>query len=297
MRPIFDIRWTATDLLRTLLDRSAGPDGFLPVQDDLRAPSEFLERGIIAEPILPAELPYDALQRSVPKLYDFRQVARSAEDKRGRAQGTRKLEKITALWLHQTAALIGQPEQFLSVPTQGAVGLDAAAMLLHPLRAYMFAAHDANRFSISIEVTCRAAGIEGAPETFWRSTKEKKGYTKKGKVYPPKLYAELVREASDEQLESTRHLVRYYIEEVERQAEPLRSGGIFVPGIQTIGTHRNSHSSRVSDPGSRIYHEVVLWAIREFGLDEARPVGSGTANPTAWTRQGRVAYSWKVRGY
>lgn len=295
--PFFDVRWTPQDLLRTMLDRTVGPQGVLPVQDDLRAPSEFFQRGIVSEPVLPPELPYDALERLVPQLVDFRQQPRGTDDKRGRPHGTRKLTKVTALWLHQTASLIGHPNQFLSVPTQGAIGMDAEALLLHPLRAYMYAAHSANRFSISIEVACRAAGIEGIPDTFWRSKRERKGYTKNGRRHPPRDYGELVHEATDEQLLSCRHLVRYYIEEVERQAQPLRDSGIFVPGIQVIGTHRNSHSSRVSDPGSRIYHEVVQWAIREFGLDEALPVGSGTPNPTAWTGSDRIPYSWKVRGF
>lgn len=285
----FDIRWTPQDILRTLLDRTAGPLGFLQPQDDF--------------PVVPVpdaapelELPYDVLEQLV-RLVDFRQKPRTREDKRGRAQGTRKLQTIRALWLHQTAALIGHDEQFLSVPTQGAVGLDAAALLLHPLRAYMFAAHAANRFSISIEVACRAAGIEGVAETFWRSKREKNGYKRRGQFIPPKSYAELVREATDDQLETTRHLVRYYVTEAERQCIPLRKDGIHAPGITEIGTHRLSHSSRVSDPGSRIYHEVILWAIREFGLLEASPVGSGRLNPTAWTGHGAEPYSWRVRGF
>jgi len=276
---LLDFRWSPFDLWQTLLDLSVQQGGVLKVQDDL---------GGAAEVGLPAALlPYEKLDALI-NLTDLRQVERSAKHKRGRAHGTRQLAQVTTLWIHQTAALLGSPDRFMSVPAHCGVDLQAGGILMHPLRAYMYHAQKANRFTVGMEVACRAAGIEGDPLTFWRSRKEKKS---------GRFYSELVREATDDQLVTAQHLVAYYIEEVDRQARPLRDQGIDVPGIVAIGTHRNSHKSRTGDPGSRIYEHVVQWAIREYGLQPGPIVGSGVASPTAWTGEGAVRYSGRVRGY
>lgn len=266
-------RWSFYDLWRTAWDRTVQQGGVLAVQDDLVAAAELV-------------LPFDQLD-NVVDLTDYRQRKREAAEKRGRAHGTRDLSGVTALWLHQTAAMLGSPERFLSVPSHAGVDTVARVTLLHPLRAYLYHGHAANRFSIGIEVACRAAGIEGDGRTFWISTKE---------MLSGRVYSQLVHEATDEQIVATRHLVRYYIEEVERQAQPLRAQGLVVPGIRAFGDHRNSHKSRVSDPGSRLHHEVVEWAVREFDLKRGPVVGSGTLSPTVWTGEGNVPYSKKVSG-
>lgn len=295
---LFDFRWTTADLFRTLFDRTPQLGGFLVPQDDLPAANEPPFPTDIPPEVLAdlAELPYDVLD-NVVSLTDFRQRARTNKQKRGRTQGTRPLAQVTALWLHQTAAMLGSPERFLSVPVQGAVDTRAGVTLLHPLRAYMYAAHHANRFSVSIEVACRAAGIEGDPRTFWRSGREKNGYERKGRWIGPKSYSELVHEATDDQLEATRHLVSYYIHEAERQAQIERAMGKNVPGIIAIGVHRNSKDNRSSDPGSRINQEIVQWAIREFDLVPGPIVGSGRPSPRIWTGTGDVRYSGRVSGW
>lgn len=282
MSAILDFRWVPYDLIRNLWDTTVQPGGFLVTQDDLVGEGEQLLVDVGLE-----QIPYDRLAAAID-LTDFRQRPRTIEQKRGRAHGTRDLANVTALWIHQTAAMLGSPERFLSVPVQGGIDTEARGVLLHPLRAYTYHANAANRFTIGIEIACRAAGIEGIPETFWLSGKEKRrGLT----------FADLVHEATDDQLEAARHLVTYYIEEVERQAKPLRAQGLKVPGIIAIGDHRNSSSSRTSDPGSRIHWEVVEWAIREFDLVRGPVVGSGSASPTAWTHEGKIRYNWRVRGY
>jgi hypothetical protein len=282
MSALLDVRWVPYDLIRNYFDKTVQGGGFLVTQDDLLRPSEELvhEVGL-------AKLPYDELAAKID-LTDFRQRPRTPAQKRGIAHGTRDLANVTALWIHQTASLLDSPERFLSVPVQGAIDTAARGVLLHPLRAYTYHANAANRFTIGIEVACRAAGVEGIEKTFWVSRTEKR----KGLGY-----SQLVHEATDEQILSARHLVTYYIEEVERQAKPLRAQGIKVPGIIAIGDHRNSSSSRTSDPGSRLHWEVVEWAIREYGLKRGPVVGSGRLSPTAWTREGAVRYSWNYRGY
>lgn len=216
------------------------------------------------------------------------------QKKRGKpARGPRSFAKITGITLHQTACVFRGPHQkaVLNVPVHSMTFADGQVALLNPADAYMSHGHGLNRSDIGIEVSCNAAGIEGvfnkhkgdkAPNTFWRS------------VSTPNSTPV---EATDEQLEITRQLVRYYVELVRARGGELKH----------IHAHRQS-AGKPADPGSRIWKAVGLWAQKEFGLTHSTKglrksvdgthLEGGSAIPTAWDPEVEgVPYSWKVKGY
>lgn len=219
------------------------------------------------------------------ELLDWRLKERTG---RGAARGTRKIEQCTALLWHQTAAADMSLPQALGVPVH-AIIYPRHVILLHPIRAYLYHAGAGNRYTIGVEIVCRAAGIEGDPRTFWRSKREINGYKdQRGRWHPPRTYSELVREADDRQLAAGRLLGDYYV------AETARQGGQVVAS----GYHRNTDESRVSDPGSRIAWGVGLRVAEAHGLQHGGPVvGSGKPTPTCWGGALGVPYNWRVSGY
>lgn len=215
-----------------------------------------------------------------PEWHDLRGEPRTKS--RGESKGTRDWSKIKGITLHQTAVDFGtNPRRLLNVPVHGATLRDGAIVLLHEPTAYMWHAHTFNKQDIGIEVSCRAAGIEGLGSSLW--------LPKKFKKLKDDARLEHAREATDEQLESTKELVRYYV------ALVAENGG----KIEFIHAHRQSSKSRVSDPGSRIWKAVGVWAIEELGLSSGPPgwKAGGTALPDAWTGEPNgVRYNWRTDG-
>lgn len=216
---------------------------------------------------------------------DFRKQPRTKKQKRGRPHGTMELERTVGIMLHQTAADIADEDRLLSIPSHCAVSDEAHAVLLQPLNAYMYHGHGANAFCLSIEVVCRAAGIEGRMDTVWLSKKEKAANTRPEDV---------IREATDAQLDTTRHLVRYLCEAVLEMAE---AAGIKVR-IKVIMAHRQT-ARKAADPGSRIWKGVGEWALdqRDLNLEVGPVIGKGSELATAWTGRGDVWYDWDTKGY
>jgi len=252
------------DRLRNLPDRTPRR-GSLPPSDDLAAP-------------FAGELPIETLRRELDalgvELLDWRTKERAG---RGEARGTRKIEQCTAVLWHQTASILDL-SQALGVPVHAMI-FPRHVVLLHPIRAYLYHAGAGNRYTIGVEIVCRAAGIEGDARTFWRSRSE---------IERGARYEDLVHEADDRQLAAGRLLGAYYV------AETARQGGHIVSSCY----HRNTDSSRVSDPGSRIAWGIGLRVAEAHGLEHGTPVvGSGKATPTCWGGALGVPYNWRVRGY
>ncbi len=218
---------------------------------------------------------------------DLRGRERTAKDKRGRSKGTRAYSRVTGIALHQPAVNIREPERTLSWPVHGAVLAgphenSARVVLLHDPTAYLYHGHGFNRRDIGIEVGARACGIEGDPRTLWLPKKHShlEGEARLAKAV----------EATGGQLEGCRRLMRYYAQQVEA------NGG----RLEYIHAHRQSHKSRVSDPGSRIWQYCGEWAKAELGLSSGPggwSLGSGHALPDAWTGEANgVRYNWRVDG-
>lgn len=189
-------------------------------------------------------------------LIDYRS---EPKPKRGRAVRERPLEQVSALWLHQTAAVWHEPRRCLGVPAHACVMPNGAIVLLHDPTDYLYHGHAANRFSVGIEIVCRAAGLVGDPRSFWRSKRERlRGAS----------YSDLVCEANERQIASARMLIHYYRK--------------ILPALAFVGAHRQSHKSRRSDPGQRIWAEVGDWCVQDLELLEAPVVGSGRPIPNEW---------------
>ncbi len=210
-----------------------------------RTPREVLfELFSYARPIVITDLEREPLPQLIQVANDFRGYTRP-RGSRGAPVGLRQWSKIVGITLHQTATkdFAFDHAGITAVPAHAIVHRDGRITLLHSPLAYMQHAHALNGGTIGIEVACRAAGVEGDEETFWRSERERKGYTDdKGRYHPPKSYEQLVAEATDAQIDSTRLLCRYYIQLV-RACAPT------APGIRGIWAHKQGRDDRTSDPG------------------------------------------------
>lgn len=221
--------------------------------------------------------------------HDLRSVPREPES-RGVAVGARHPHTVAGITLHQTAcADITDADRLLGVPAHAWVHRDGSVSLLHYGTALVEHGHALNGGTVGIEIACRAAGTEGKTSTFWRSRREKSGYTDDGgKWHAPKTYAELVAEATDAQLEAACELVRYYCGRFVATGYDVAADdgtGIWADyNIRGIWAHRQGHDSRTSDPGSRIWRGVAIPMTRELGLADVSGMvlGTGTAIPKAW---------------
>jgi hypothetical protein len=226
--------------------------------------------------------PLSELRRSA-NVIDLRKRPRTGAKRRGRSRGKRGIGAVTGICLHQTACVLSGASRFLGVPAHGGVTADADLVLLHPITAVVWHGHAANDFTIGIEISARADGVESDPRTFWLSKRERtRGKTR----------ADLRVEATDAQLRVARVLVRYYVAEVDRQ------GG----RIERIWAHRQAHRSRVSDPGSRIWQKVAIPLADELGLGcgrggETLRTGArrGKPIPRLWDPKCDAPYSWRVK--
>lgn len=215
---------------------------------------------------------------------DWRDRPKTKE--RGKRKSVRKWSSITGITLHQTAVAVRTPERCLNMPVHAVVldggpnGEDATIVLLHDPIDYMWHGNGFNRHDIGIEVSARAAGIEGDGRTLWLPEALRN-------VGSPLDHAV---EATDAQLEACRMLLRYYVEQASD------NGG----RIEYIHAHRQSSASRVSDPGSRIWRACGAWAKAALGLKTGPAdfaIGGGNPLPDAWTGEANgQPYNWQVKG-
>ncbi|HWB76607.1 MAG TPA: peptidoglycan recognition family protein [Nannocystaceae bacterium] len=178
---------------------------------------------------------------------------------RGEVKRKRAVAKIVGITLHQTATADFPPTHkgLPRLPAHALVHRDGSISLLHHPTNVVWHGNALNNGTIGIEVACRAAGTEGDLRTLWVSKKEKAAGKKP---------EQLVRESTDAQLAALDELIRHYIGEISTQGGSIRG----------LWAHRQGHSSRTSDPGSRI------WSVAErlrvaLGLVDVRDkvLGSG----------------------
>jgi N-acetyl-anhydromuramyl-L-alanine amidase AmpD len=197
---------------------------------------------------------------------DFRDTPRP-KGTRGAAIRTRPVKDIVGITLHQTATrdFPSDHRGLINVPAHAMVHRDGSVSLLHHPTTLVYHGNALNNGTIGIEIACRAAGTEGDASTFWRSTAERGA---------GEFYADLVAEATDAQLAAARELCRQYIAEVSALGGAIRG----------IWAHRQGHSSRTSDPGSRIWKGVAEQVRLDLGLADVRDLtlGSGKPIPASW---------------
>lgn len=191
---------------------------------------------------------------------DFRDTPRK-KGTRGQGRGTRPAKDIVGLCLHQTATRDFSPHHsgLINLPAHSLVHRDGSVSLLYPPEMIVWHGNSLNGGTIGIEVACRAAGTEGDPSTFWRSAAERTA---------GREYAELVNEATNEQLTALYELCRHYIAEVSAMGGAIRG----------VWGHVQGSASRTSDPGSRIW-KVAERVRLDLGLADVRDMKLGTGRP------------------
>ena len=289
------VRFTLTDLLKNFLPakkpeptKEIEKPGVVLAEEDLEdeqeeeisasndeEEQELTENDIETVDLLPQADPPKTTKEF--KWVDFRKTKRTKS--RGNAHGVRKWTTCNTIMIHQTATPM-KAKTFLNIPVHGGVDSNGIIVNLHDPTYVLWHGNSGNSFSIGIEVACRAAGIEGNMDTLWMHPDFKK------KGLKPK---DVVREATDYQIEAAKELCRYYINLVKE------NGG----EIKYIMPHRLATNTRTSDCGSRLWKKIAIEIMNEFNLKVHPVVGKGEKLPQAWDEiNGKgIPYSKEVKGF
>jgi hypothetical protein len=213
-------------------------------------------------------------------VHDRRNEVRGPKDKRGKPKPPRPWSQIFGATIHQTASghLDADHPRILSVPAPVVIHRDASVSLLHPLVLRMEHGHALNGPTMGVEVDCRADGIEGDPDTFWRSGREENGYTdERGRWHRPKSREELRCEATDDQLVALGKVLNMMHAAHFHLAPPKNR-----PHLGTY-VHLQGRYDRTTDPGSRIARFADAHRIARGWKDTREEhYGSGKPWPQAW---------------
>lgn len=216
-------------------------------------------------------------------VHDRRDDVRGPKDRRGRPRAPRPWSEIFGTTVHQTASghLDADHPRILSVPAPVVIHRDASVSLLHPLCLRMPHGHRLNGPTMGIEVDCRADGIEGDPDTFWRSKREINGYTdERGTWHRPRSREELRCEATDAQLVTLGKVLDFCHSAFWHLAPPAHrpQWGTYV--------HLQGRGDRWTDPGSRI--AIAVDRHRQLrGWKDTRGESYGDGKP--WRTRWRAA--------
>ena len=177
---------------------------------------------------------------------------------------------VTGITLHQTACVIGDNrDAWYNVPVHVGVTRSGSIYLLNPFDQLVWHGHGLSRADVGIEIDGYFSGVEEDPRTLWR---------------PPQDPGRKPLTMTDAQLQAARAAVWLIMDTVRM------SGG----AIRHIHAHRQGSNQRQSDPGSRVWKDVGIWAQREYGLDDGGPgftLGTGLPIPEAWdSRYAGVRY-------
>lgn len=186
-----------------------------------------------------------------------------------RTKRPRKWSDITGITLHQTATVLGErPERWRNVACHVGVPASGQIIIANGLNQVVYHGNALNSSTVGIEIDGHFEGVEGDISTYWRP----KSKPDRRPLRP-----------SEAQLEGAREAILWICEEVHK------NGG----EIRYIHAHRQSSKHRTSDPGSRIWKEVGMWAQEELGLDDRGPTftAGGYPIPKEWN----PAYSTRYR--
>lgn len=154
-----------------------------------------------------------------------------------------------------------------------ALSFDGFFAAPNPLRWYVWHGNDFNDRSLGLEVEGLYAGLEDDPETVPREDLET---TWNGP--PMKL--------SESRLESAKAALLWLIEEGHRE-------GMFVDGPVVLLAHRQSNSTRRSDPGQAAWQRLVMeYGVAKLGcvVQPELAVGTGRPIPSEWSARGVGRY-------
>jgi len=177
------------------------------------------------------------------------------------SKGQRPWKQITGITLHQTGIMLGNNlKRFESLRAHiGILRLDRPTIVqVYPYNVLLHHGNAFNRPDVGIEINGCFEGIDGRKRTAWKG-----GY----KTEPHRC--------TDEQITATREAIRRICAEVEAH------GG----EVLHIHAHRQTSATRRSDPGSRVWQEVGIWAQDELGLTDGGDgytLRNGLAIPKEW---------------
>lgn len=182
----------------------------------------------------------------------------------------RKWTDLTGITLHQTATLIGEKvERWQSVHAHFGVSRAGMIVQMYELTEVVNHGNGLNATDVGIEIDGWFPGVEGKPNTLWQP--------KDGPPREPMT-------PTPEQIEGTRHLIEWIC------AITKANGG----AVRYIHAHRQASKDRQSDPGSRIWADIGIWAqnrldLKDGGMRDGQYVagssfvtGTGLVIPEAW---------------
>jgi hypothetical protein len=216
-------------------------------------------------------------------VHDVRAKPGERFGKRAIPRGSRRWGQIEGVTFHQTAVGPGHmgPASIRKCPAHSLVDHRAHIWLLWDPRVLLWHANALNDESIGIEIDCRAAGVEGDESTVWLSKRERNGYhDRRGRWHRPVSADEVVREATDDQLEAGRVVAIYYALMLRRNWNQTHS--LDQERRVKVWAHRQGHRSRVTDPGSRIYSNTCMPLIDRDEFIAGEEQGSGSPIPDRW---------------
>lgn len=211
----------------------------------------------------------DALSRSVGPLFPLVFNAQDLPDQKLYSRNpTNPIANIDTICLHQMACEDGNNalESFkrwrnLAVQCVVTAGEQSRAAIFQPLTRRMAHGHGWNNRSVGIEIEGHYAGTlkaDGTPNMndYWRP----EGSDRK----PMRLHPNMVHAAQQ--------LIGYICLTIDGL------GG----EIKFISAHRQSYSTKSSDPGEEIWKQIALPMIAKLGLKEAPTLTSGSPIPVNW---------------
>ena len=173
----------------------------------------------------------------------------------------RAWKQITGITLHQTASLIGEREtSWFGVPAHLGITRAGRVIQLYNFTDRVNHGRDLDGGDIGIEIDGYFEGVEGNNATLWR---------------PPAEPGRKPLQPTGEQIEAARQSVHWIRETVKAFGGRLRY----------VHAHRQSSKDHQSDPGSRIWHDVGVWAQAKLGLSDGGKdfaIGRGLPIPEAW---------------
>lgn len=190
-------------------------------------------------------------------------IDRTAFGTKSHRKGTRDINTLTALVLHQTAFSRGNAaDKYDNIPVHFVITPDGKIVQLHPLPAYLWSSNDLNPRSVAVEFVGNFRDV-------------------RGNFYKPEEFG--CHALTQAQIDAGRELIKY-----------LKTR---MPKFQHVLAHRQSSDQRDNDPGPEVWYHVGQWALDNLGLKDGGPnfsVGTGKPIPQEWRSWGRLAASRPV---
>lgn len=191
-------------------------------------------------------------------LYDIRKTA-------GRMHVTarRSWKDVTGICLHQTACVLGErARRWDNVGCHVGITRKGKKIWIHEFDWRVVHGNGWNAQTVGIEIDGQYEGVEGDLKTFWRPKS-------KPHLKPNKL--------STASIDATMEAIVWICNEVEAH------GG----RVKVLVAHRQSSSTRRSDPGSAIWQRIALPMHADLGLKlkdggKGFKIGKGRPIPEAW---------------